>query len=57
MTEERLNDLTDLATNPQLTTVTIPSNELLELLRAYHYHKRVLPLHQKINEACKELGF
>ena len=57
MTEERLQVLQELATNPQLTTVTVPSDELLELLRAYRYHVRVVPLHQKINEACKELGF
>lgn len=57
MTEARIQELLALANNPQLTSVVIPSNELLTLLRAYHYHLRVMPLHQKINEACKELGF
>lgn len=37
--------------------IKVPQIVMIELIRAYQHHKRVLPLHQKIAEACKELGF
>jgi hypothetical protein len=38
-------------------SVLVKDTELLELIRAYEHHKRVLPLHQAIAEACKKLGY
>jgi hypothetical protein len=55
LSKERLAILEDAALEND--KVVVSSYELLELVRAYNHHKRVLPLHQKIAEACKELGF
>jgi len=55
ISDERLEALASYCISE--CSVLIKNTELLELIRAYQHHKRVLPLHQAIAEACKKLGY
>lgn len=53
---ERLEQLLQVVTDAKVTGAFIPSDEIAELVKAYQYHLRVMPLHLAIHEACQKLG-
>ena len=56
METERLEQLLQVIKDSKVTGAFIPSHEIAELVKAYQYHLRVLPLHNAIHEACQKLG-
>jgi hypothetical protein len=56
--DNRLAQILEAATTDgKADHVLLPKTEVWELVQAYCHHKRVLPLHQAIARACKDLGY